>query len=88
MPLRSVCYLTRRDFAHWQKALATAGLPKKRLHDARHTAPTMLYDQGLDIETIRRFLGHASVLLTSRTYVHHSSRQMKGTADAIRAMGF
>ena len=76
------------DFAHWQKALATAGLPKKRLHDARHTAATMLYDQGLDIETIRRFLGHASVLLTSRTYVHHSSRQMKGTAEAIKAMGF
>lgn len=76
------------DFAHWQKALATAGLPMKRLHDARHTAATMLYDQGLDIETIRRFLGHASVLLTSRTYVHHSSRQMKGTAEAIKAMGF
>ena len=76
------------DFAHWQKALATAGLPMKRLHDARHTAATMLYDQGMDIETIRRFLGHASVLLTSRTYVHHSSRQMKGTAEAIKAMGF
>ena len=76
------------DFSHWQKALANAGLPMKRLHDARHTAATLLYDQGMDIETIRRFLGHASVLLTSRTYVHHSSRQMKGTADAIKAMGF
>jgi len=76
------------DYFRWQKALAAAGLPEKRLHDARHTAATMLYDQGLDIETIRRFLGHASVLLTSRTYVHHSSRQMKGTAEAIKTMGF
>lgn len=75
------------DFTHWQKALASAGLPVKRLHDARHTAATLLYDAGMDIETIRRFMGHASVLLTSRTYVHHSSRQMKGTADAIAAFG-
>lgn len=75
------------DFTHWQKALAIAGLPVKRLHDARHTAATLLYDAGMDIETIRRFMGHASVLLTSRTYVHHSSRQMKGTADAISALG-
>ncbi|QLL24211.1 site-specific integrase [Actinobacteria bacterium IMCC26103] len=75
------------DFTHWQKALAAAGLPIKRLHDARHTAATLLYDAGMDIETIRRFMGHASVLLTSRTYVHHSSRQMKGIAEAIEAIG-
>ena len=75
------------DFTHWHKALMNAELPLKRLHDARHTAATLLYDEGMDIETIRRFMGHASVLLTSRTYVHHSSRQMKGAAEAITAMG-
>lgn len=75
------------DFNHWQKALAAAGLPNKRLHDARHTCATILYDQGMDIETIRRFLGHASVLLTSRTYVHHSTRQMQGAANAISSLG-
>jgi integrase len=75
------------DFTHWHKALLNAELPLKRLHDARHTAATLLYDEGMDIETIRRFMGHASVLLTSRTYVHHSSRQMKGAAEAITAMG-
>ena len=77
---------SQTDYRHWHYALTKAGLPLKRLHDARHTAATLLYDQGMDIETIRRFLGHASVLLTSKTYVHHSSRQMKGAAEAIRAM--
>ena len=76
------------DFNHWQKALAAAKLPTKRLHDARHTCATLLYDQGMDIETIRRFLGHASVLLTSRTYVHHSARQMRGAASALSSLGF
>jgi integrase len=76
------------DFNKWQKALAAANLPTKRLHDARHTCATLLYDQGMDIETIRRFLGHASVLLTSRTYVHHSARQMRGAASALSSLGF
>jgi integrase len=58
----------------------------KRLHDARHTAATLLFDQGLDIEVIRRFMGHSSVLLTSKTYVHHSARQLKGAADLINNM--
>jgi integrase len=77
----------KTDYRQWHRALAHAGLPIKRLHDARHTAATLLFDQGIDIEVIRRFMGHSSVLLTSRTYVHHSARQMQGVANAIDAMG-
>lgn len=61
-------------------------LPIKRLHDARHTAATLLFDPGLDIEVIRRFMGHSSVLLTSKTYVHHSARQLRDAAEMIRQM--
>jgi integrase len=76
----------KTDYRQWHRVLAAAGLPKKRLHDARHTAATLLFDQGLDIEVIRRFMGHSSVLLTSKTYVHHSSRQLRGAADLIQRM--
>ena len=76
----------KTDYRQWHRALASAGLPIKRLHDARHTAATLLFDQGLDIEVIRRFMGHSSVLLTSKTYVHHSSRQLRGAADLIQRM--
>lgn len=76
----------KTDYRQWHRALANAGLPKKRLHDARHTAATILFDQGLDIEVIRRFMGHSSVLLTSKTYVHHSARQLKGAAELINKM--
>jgi integrase len=57
----------KTDYRQWHRALANADLPMKRLHDARHTAATLLFDQGLDIEVIRRFMGHSSVLLTSKT---------------------
>jgi integrase len=76
----------KTDYRQWHRALAVAGLPEKRLHDARHTAATLLFDQGVDIEVIRRFMGHSSVLLTSKTYVHHSARQLKGVAKVISSM--
>jgi integrase len=76
----------KTDYRQWHRALAIAGLPVKRLHDARHTAATLLFDQGIDIEVIRRFMGHSSVLLTSKTYVHHSARQLKGVANVISSM--
>jgi integrase len=77
---------SKTDYRKWHRALSNAKLPLKRLHDARHTAATLLFDQGLDIEVIRRFMGHSSVLLTSKTYVHHSARQLRGAADLIQNM--
>lgn len=74
------------DHRQWCRALANAKLPIKRLHDARHTAGTLLFDQGVDIEVIRRFLGHSSIVLTSKTYVHHSARQIEKASEAIEVM--
>lgn len=74
------------DHRQWCTALANAGLEPKRLHDARHTAGTLLFDQGVDIEVIRRFLGHSNILLTSKTYVHHSARQLEKAAEIIEFM--
>lgn len=76
----------KTDYRQWHRVLTNADLPIKRLHDARHTAATLLFDQGIDIEVIRRFMGHSSVLLTSKTYVHHSARQLKGVAQVISSM--
>lgn len=76
----------RVDSRQWKKALATCKISERRLHDARHTAATILYDQGADIEVIRRFLGNASVELTSKTYVHHSARALRGAANLIGAI--
>jgi integrase len=74
------------DYKHWQEVLAACGISKHRLHDARHTAATLLYDDGTDIEVIRRFLGNSSVELTAKTYVHHSMRQVSKVATTIGRM--
>ncbi len=74
------------DYKNWQAILLKCGISKHRLHDARHTAATILYDNGMEIELIRRFLGNSSVELTSGTYVHHSTRQVGKAAAVIGSL--
>lgn len=74
------------DYKAWQDALQACNISKHRLHDARHTAATFLFDKGLDVEVIRRFLGNSSVELTAKTYVHHSNTQVAGTAKIIHSI--
>lgn len=77
---------SRWDHELWLRTLESAKVPRRRLHDARHTAATMLYNDDTDIEVIRRFLGHSSVELTSRTYVHNSDKPFLAVAGKIEAM--
>ena len=71
------------DYDRWQDALASCGIPKRSLHNARHTAGTLLYANDVGIETIRRVLGHSSVGLTSRTYVHNAEKPLRHAAASM-----
>jgi len=71
------------DYSRWKKILQRCGIQSRRLHDARHTAGTLLYANGEGIETIRRVLGHSSVSLTSRTYVHSAEAPLRAAADTM-----
>jgi integrase len=73
----------KTDYAEWQKALRLCGISPKRLHDARHTAATLMYSQSVGIETISRALGHSSSAITSRLYVHSSEEPLRKAAELI-----
>ena len=48
-------------------------------HSLRHTHATQLLDAGMDLDYVSKRLGHSSILLTSKTYVHVSTnRRQKG----------
>ncbi len=47
-----------------------ANLPAIRLHDARHTAGTLMHLRGVPTAVISKWLGHASAAFTLKTYVH------------------
>ena len=77
---------SKTDYAHWQNALKLCGIAPRRLHDARHTAATLMYSQSIGIETISRVLGHSSSAITSRLYVHSAEAPLRMAADAMNLL--
>jgi integrase len=71
------------DYKRWHAALDAASITRRSLHNARHTAGTLLYANNVGIETIRRILGHSSVLITSNTYVHNAVKPLQDAARTI-----
>lgn len=57
------------DSRAWHRLLDVAAVPQQRLHDARHTAATLLLVQGVDTTTVGALLGHTSPTVTRR-YQH------------------
>jgi integrase len=54
----------------WGRAIDAIGMPDAGLHVLRHTHVSMLIASGMDILTISRRIGHASVKVTLDTYGH------------------
>ena len=67
------------DWEEWKALLAEAGITKDaRLHDARHTAGTLLGEQHVDLHVILRILGHAQVTTTPDLHRAHRSANPRG----------
>lgn len=58
------------DWKAWKALLASAGVRDARLHDARHTAATLLLQQGVPARVAMQVLGHSQIGLTLGTYSH------------------
>ena len=69
-------------------ALKTAGMPRVRFHDLRHTAATLALMQGVHPKVVSDMLGHGTVGLTLDTYSHllpAMHQQAAAAMDAILA---
>jgi integrase len=67
----------------WTKAVAAAGVPNIRLHDARHTCGTTMHLQGVPPAVIAAWLGHADVSFTMRTYVRSQPDALAEGAQSL-----
>jgi integrase len=61
----------RRAF---KAVLKSADLPPMRVHDLRHSAATILLEQGVHPRVVMETLGHSQITLTLDTYSHVTSR--------------
>jgi integrase len=69
------------DSREWHRVLDLAKVPQIRLHDARHTAATMMLAAGVAPRVVMEILGHSQISLTMNTYSHVLD-QMHGQAAA------
>jgi integrase len=63
------------DNRAWHAVLKRAGVQDVRLHDARHTAASLLLDAGVPEPIIMKILGHSSAVVT-RGYQNIDRRQL------------
>jgi len=54
----------------YKDLLNKAGLPNIRFHDLRHTAATLMLQQGTNPKIVQERLGHSTITLTLDTYSH------------------
>lgn len=72
--------VVRRSF---KPLLKRAGVPDIRFHDLRHTAATLLLEQGVHVKYVSEMLGHSTIAVTLDLY-SHVTPSMHG--EAARAM--
>jgi integrase len=67
----------------WAALTTAAAVRRIRLHDARHTAGTLMHLEGVPIAVISAWLGHSDAAFTMRTYVHSQDAAL---VDASRRL--
>jgi len=64
-------YLDHRNvYREFKEILRKAGLPDIRFHDLRHTAATLMLQEGIHPKIVQERLGHAQIFITMDTYSH------------------
>jgi integrase len=70
----------------WLNFARSIDMPGVTFHSLRHTHASQLIDQGVDIVTISKRLGHAKPDIALRTYAHMFRKDDSRAAAAINSM--
>ena len=67
----------------WGPTLARLKLPPVKLHGARHTCATLLFEAGQEMKDVQEMLGHSSITVTADIYSHVSKARRRQSAEAL-----
>ncbi|QIY68792.1 tyrosine-type recombinase/integrase [Streptomyces sp. RLB1-33] len=68
---------------HFNTLLRRARLRRIRFHDLRHSAATLLLEQGVELVVIKELLGHAHIGVTATVYAHVRLRLQRQAIDTL-----
>jgi integrase len=72
-----------QDHLEWKQLLAAAGVWYVGVHVARHTAATLLLQQGVQVRVVMDILGHTQLSQTVVTYLHTPPELAVDAAERI-----
>jgi len=72
----------RTDYTEWKRLLARAGVPERRLHDARHTAATVLLLLQIPDRTVMAIMGWSNTAMAAR-YQHIIAAIRRDVATSV-----
>ena len=72
----------------FRRRVASAGVPRIRLHDLRHTHATLLLQAGISPKVVSERLGHATVAFTMQVYAHVIPGMQADAATAFSDLVF
>ena len=76
----------RNLYRTYKVILKRADLPEIRFHDLRHTAATLMLQQGVHPKVVQERLGHSSINLTLDTYSHVLPSMQEDAAQRMNAI--
>ena len=68
---------------HFHGILQVAKLPRRRLHDLRHTSASLLLAQGATLHEVKEILGHSQISLTANLYGHGYVEVMRSAVSRM-----
>lgn len=72
----------------FDRAVASSGLPRVRLHDLRHTHATLALAAGVHPKVVSERLGHSSVSFTLDVYSHAIPAMQEDAAEKVAGLVF
>jgi integrase len=72
----------RTDYTEWKRLLDRAGVPERRLHDARHTAATVLLLLQIPDRTVMAIMGWSNTAMAAR-YQHIIAAIRRDVATSV-----
>lgn len=71
-------------FSHrWSRMLVDCGLPRVRLHGARHTCATLMHMSNVPAAVIAAWLGHTDSIFTLSVYTHSTGIELTKAARTL-----
>ena len=71
---------------HLDGVLKLLKIDRKRFHDLRHTAASLLLAQGATLHEVKEILGHSQIALTANLYGHAYTSVLQSRIDLVGSL--